>query len=83
MRMCAFRCGGGGGEVRWVELFAHRGNAHGDSGIPVLGPHAVTVFPPGLQCREHNTTILVQAHMRKNNGNLAKHKHTHTQHTGV
>lgn len=59
MRMCALKIGGGGGgEVRWIELFAHRGNAYGDSGIPVLGPYAVTVFPPGLQCQEHNTTVL-------------------------
>lgn len=49
---------GKGGEVRWVELFAHRGKAHGDTGIPVLGPHAVTVFPPGLQCWEHNTNVI-------------------------
>lgn len=40
---------------RWVELFAHRGNANGDSGIPVFRPHAVTVFSPGLQSEEHNT----------------------------
>lgn len=51
--------------MRRVELFAHRGNAHRDSGIPVLGPHAVTVFPPGLQCREHNTTVLIQTHMKE------------------
>lgn len=38
---------------RWVELFAHRGNANRDSGIPVFRPHAITVFSPGLQREEH------------------------------
>lgn len=53
---CVHQTGGGaGGGVRW-RRFAHRGNAHRDSGIPVLGPYAVTVFPPGLQSQEHNTT---------------------------
>lgn len=66
--------------VKGVELFAHRGNAHRDPGIPILRPHAVTVFPPGLRRREHNTTIFVQIHMRENEnkGNLAKHRHPRT-----
>lgn len=63
-----------------MELFAHRGNAHGDSGIPVLGPYAVTVFPPGLQYQEYNTTIFAQTHMRRNKrefGSTQACKHTH------
>lgn len=76
--VCAQVGDGGGGDVRWVEWVAHGGNAYGNSGIPVLGPYAVAVFPPGLRCQENNTTALIQAHVRKNKGNLAKHTHTHT-----
>lgn len=74
MYLLSWQCWGWGSEG--MKLFAHRWNAHRDSGIPILRPYAVTVFPSGL---EHNTTIFVQAHIRKNNnkGNLSEHMIMH------
>lgn len=63
---------------RWVEVFAHRGNANWDSGIPVFRPHAIAVFSPGLRSEEHNSFIL--AHWKLTKGDMAQtHTHRHTQ----
>lgn len=50
MLECVWWAGGGGGVA---EVAAHRGNADGDPGIPVLGPHTVAVLASGLRSHKH------------------------------